>query len=285
MDAWELLVVAVLIGLGGGAAVAYRSKRRGDAAAIADAPLNGPQAAALAALPLHRLPVRHVMRPRVEVEALEIDTPPDEVLGALAMSGFSRLPVYEGDLDHVVGLVYAKDVLLQHFMARPLQLRRLLRPAVFVPQTLPVARLLEVFRRHRTQMAVVLDEYGGTEGLVTLQDVLRELVGEIHDQHDEPPAPMLVRQDEQGWLADGRLPLRELAGQLQPAFDEPIAWPDQVSTLSGLVLYLLDRAAVAGDAVQWQNLHLEVLATNGRRIDQVRIQRRDQTDEPSGRSL
>ena len=121
--------------------------------------------------------VRDIMHPRIEIDALDADTPPDEVIGAVAMAGFSRLPIHEGDLDHIIGFVYTKDLLLRQHMGWPIELRKLVRPALLVPETLSIGKLLERFRLKRTQMAIVLDEFGGTEGLVTMEDVLEELGG------------------------------------------------------------------------------------------------------------
>jgi len=106
--------------------------------------------------------VRDVMRPRVDIDALDVETPPEQVLGAVAMSGFSRVPVYAGDLDDILGFIYIKDVLIELQMGRPLELRRVLRPAILVPETMRLDQLVEVFRQQRTQMAIVLDEHGGT---------------------------------------------------------------------------------------------------------------------------
>jgi len=105
--------------------------------------------------------VREIMRPRIDIDALDVDTPADEVIGAVAMAGFSRLPIHEGDLDHIIGFVYTKDLLRQQHMGWPIELRKLVRPALLVPETLTIARLLEDFRKQRTQMAIVLDEFGG----------------------------------------------------------------------------------------------------------------------------
>ena len=102
------------------------------------------------------------MRPRIEIDALDVDTPAEEVIGAVAMAGFSRVPIHEGDLDNIIGFVYTKDLLLRQHMGWPIELRKLVRPALLVPQSLRIDKLLERFRQKRTQMAIVLDEFGGT---------------------------------------------------------------------------------------------------------------------------
>jgi putative hemolysin len=158
------------------------------------------QAVAAEALRLGERTVRDVMRPRIEIDALDVDTPSDEIIGAIAMAGYSRLPVYDGSLDRILGYVAVQDVMRTSWMGWPIELRKMMRRAVFVPETMPLDRLLELFRKERTQFAIVLDEYGGTDGLVTLDDVLSELVGEIHDdRRAEEPAEFVERPDG-SWL-------------------------------------------------------------------------------------
>jgi putative hemolysin len=213
--------------------------------------------------------VREVMRPRVDVDAMDVDTPSEEVLGAVAMSGFARMPVYEGDLDNILGFVYIKDLLLELHMGRPLALRRLLRPALVVPETLRLDEMVRRFRQEQTQMAVVLDEHGGTEGLVTLEDVLEAIVGTIHDEH-RTQGEELVRQDDTHWLANGSFSLDELLETLGRPELRALA-PDEINTVAGLVQSQLDRIAAAGDQITWNGLTLEVLDADGQRIGHVRI--------------
>ena len=213
--------------------------------------------------------VRDVMRPRVDIDALDVDTPPDQVLGAVAMSGFARVPVYEGDLDDILGFVYIKDLLMELHMGRPLSLRRVLRPALLVPQTLRLDQLVEMFRQQRTQMAVVLDEHGGTEGLVTLEDVLETIVGTIHDEH-RPQDADVVREAEGCWLVRGSLSLDRLFDTIErPGLHEEA--PGSISTVGGLVQTQLDRIAQTGDCTTWRGLVLEVVKMDGLRVDSIRV--------------
>lgn len=216
--------------------------------------------------------VREIMRPRVEIDALDVNTPPGEVVGAVAMSGFARVPVYEGDLDHVVGFIYNKDLLRHLHMGWPADLRKILHPALMVPETLPLDQLLELFREKRTQMAIVLDEYGGTEGLATIEDVLEQIVGAIHDEH-RSAHPGIVRRDEASWLVGGTTRLRDLA----EAVDDPdlaSAGPQQVSTIGGLVQSALDRVPVGGDRIEWGRFLIEVVKMDGHRVGQVLVSRK-----------
>ena len=226
------------------------------------------QAVATEALRLGERSVRDIMRPRIDLDALDIDTPPDEVLGAIAMAGYSRLPVYEESLDHVIGYVSLKDVMRQNWMGWPIQLRKILHPALFVPETMPLDRLLELFQKERNQLAIVLDEYGGTEGLVTIQDVLEELVGKIHDEHRQDEATTFVRREDGSWLVDGSASIEELAERLAVRLDSE---PRDYSTVSGLVLTQLERIPSVGDTLQWRGLTIEVVDMDGRRIDKLLV--------------
>jgi putative hemolysin len=217
--------------------------------------------------------VRDIMRPRIEIDALDVDTPPDEVIGAVAMAGFSRLPIHEGDLDHIIGFVYTKDLLLRQHMGWPIELRKLVRPALLVPESLSIGKLLERFRLKRTQMALVLDEFGGTEGLVTMEDVLEELVGEIHDEHRNERQHAIVARDESSWYVDGAMPLHELLERLELA-ELRASLPADVSTVAGLVLSVLGRIPEQGESAAWSSLTLEVTAMEGRRLERVLIRKR-----------
>jgi len=228
------------------------------------------QSVASEALRLGERTVRDIMRPRIDLDALDVDTPAAEVAGAVAMAGYSRLPVYEGSLDHIVGYVSMKDVLRHSWMGWPIEVRKMLHRALFVPETMPLDRLLELFQTEKNQLAIVLDEYGGTEGMVTLEDVLEELVGEIHDEHRREEAAAFTRRDDGSWLVDGGAGIEELVQRLgvklQPG-------PRDYSTVSGLVLAELERIPTAGDTLRWNDLVIEVMDMDGRRIDKLLVRR------------
>ena len=228
------------------------------------------QAVASEALRLGERTVRDIMRPRIDLDAIDVATPPAEIVGAIAMAGYSRLPVYEGSLDHILGYVSIKDVLRNNWMGWPIELRKMMHRAIFVPETMPLDRLLELFRKERTPFAIVLDEYGGTDGLVTLDDVLSELVGEIHDdRRAEEPAEFVERADG-SWLVEGSAAVERLAAKFGIAIE---AEPREYETVSGLVLAELERLPTAGDAISWQGLVIEVVDMDGRRIDKLLVRR------------
>jgi putative hemolysin len=228
------------------------------------------QAVAVGALRLGERTVRDVMRPRIEIDALDVDTPSDEIIGAIAMAGYSRLPVYEGSLDRILGYVATQDVMRTSWMGWPLELRKMMRRAAFVPETMPLDRLLEMFRKERTPFAIVLDEYGGTDGLVTLDDVLSELVGEIHDdrRHDAPDE--FVERADGSWLVEGSTAVERLAARFGVELE---TGPREYETASGLVLAELERLPTAGDSITWKGLVIEVVDMDGRRIDKLLIRR------------
>jgi len=228
------------------------------------------QAVAIEALRLGERTVRDIMRPRIDLDALDVETPPGEIIGAIAMAGYSRLPVYEGSLDHILGYVFLKDVLRHTWMGWPIELRKIMHRALFVPETMPLDRLLELFQNEKNQMAIVLDEYGGTEGLVTLEDILEELVGEIHDEHRAARHTAFVRRDDGSWLVDGSASIEDMAETVDVKLDGA---PRDYSTVSGLVLARLERIPATGDVTQWQGLTIEVVDMDGRRIDKVLIRK------------
>ncbi len=235
------------------------------------------QRAATRALHLGERTVREVMRPRVEIDALDVNTPADEVVGSVVMSGFSRVPVYEDDLDNIVGFVYNKDLMRQLHMGWPVELRKLLRPVPLVPKSLRLDQLLDLFRSKRTQMAVILDEYGGTAGLVTMEDVLEELVGEIHEEHRDDEPQEIVRRGQASWSVDAAVSVNNVLELVGRPELRAMA-PRDVSTVAGLIQTLLGRIAVVGDRVGWNDLTLEVVETDGLRVERVLVTVREAAD-------
>jgi putative hemolysin len=228
------------------------------------------QRLALEALRLGEHSVREIMRPRIDLDAMDIDTPPDEVLGAIAMAGFSRLPVYESDLDHIIGYVHIKDLFRQQHLGWPLELRKLLHPALFVPETMRLDQLLELMQDKHNQLAIVLNEYGGTEGMVTLEDVFEELVGEIRDEHRRNAEQQFVRRDDGSWLIDGSVTIPDLVERLDIEKHADLIDRD-FNTLGGLILDQMGRIPNVGDTVAWNGLEMEVVDMDGKRIDRVLV--------------
>jgi putative hemolysin len=228
------------------------------------------QKMALEALRLGEHTVREIMRPRIDLDAMDADTPPEEILGTIAMAGFSRLPVYERDLDHIIGFVHIKDLVRQLHLGWPLELRKLLHPALFVPESMRLDRLLELFQEKHNQLAIVLNEYGGTEGMVTLEDVMEEIVGEIRDEHRRAGEQEYVQREDGSWLIDGGATITSLLNRLDIEEDEELENRD-FNTLGGLILDQLGRIPSIGDSVDWNGLRMEVVDMDGKRIDRVMV--------------
>lgn len=228
------------------------------------------QKVAMEALQLGERSVRDIMRPRTDLDALDVDTPAAEIIGAVAMAGFSRLPVYERDLDHIIGYVHIKDLLREQYLHNEIKLRKMLHPPLFVPETLPLDRLLDLFQKKRTQLAIVLDEFGGTQGMVTLEDVFEELVGEIHDEHRRDKEQEIVRRDDGTWLVDGSVSIDDLADVLGwKQLESPAT--RRFSTVAGLVLRQMGRIPEIGARTVFDGVELEVVDMDGQRIDRVLV--------------
>ncbi len=211
---------------------------------------------------------REVMVPRIDIVAIEVNASLEEAVEVVVRAGHSRIPVYERTIDSIVGLLYAKDLLvhLRGCGARP-SLREILRPAYFVPETKKVDDLLREMRRNRVHMAIVVDEYGGTAGLVTVEDILEEIVGEIRDEYDREEAT-LEAVGEGEFVVDARMNLYDVNEQLEA--DLPT---EPADTLGGLIYNLLGRVPMPGDLVEVSGWRMEVLTVEGRRIGKVRMTR------------
>jgi CBS domain containing-hemolysin-like protein len=208
-----------------------------------------------------------VMVPRVDIVALEADTSLQDALAVIVRAGHSRIPVYEDTIDNTIGILYAKDLLQYWPNLESLKLRAILRPAYYVPETKPVDELLQELQQRKVHIAVVVDEYGGLAGLVTIEDILEEIVGEIQDEYDtEEPAMEVISPDET--IFDGLTDLDDVNDEL--GIELPT---DTSDTLSGLISSSLGRVAEVGDRVTLAGVVMTVLSMHGRRIKKVRVTR------------
>ncbi|HLV98458.1 MAG TPA: hemolysin family protein [Ktedonobacterales bacterium] len=214
--------------------------------------------------------VRTVMTPRSEIVALDVEMPFKQAVQVFISSGYSRLPVYQETLDAVVGVVFAKDLLRAQTLEQPPGLRDLAHPAIFVPEHQHIDDLLAVFRREGEHLALVVDEYGQITGLLTLEDVLEELVGEIEDEYDVPEEPSMVRRDDGSWLVDGKEAYDRVREKIGLSAVPP-AERGLYTSLAGLVLARLGHIPTVGETLRVGNWMLEVVDMDGRRIDQVLI--------------
>jgi putative hemolysin len=212
--------------------------------------------------------VKDVMVPRPDVVALSIDLPPEEALAAVIDSPYTRYPVYRGSLDDIVGVLHVRDLFseLHDRGIAAVNLDDIVRPAHIVPETKDLAALLAEFRRANQHMAVVVDEYGGMEGIVTLEDLLEEIVGEIEDEYDLPDET-IERVDEHTIRIDGTFPIDDFNEQF--GTDLPV---EDFHTMGGFVFGLLGRAPERGDRIEHEGLAFEVLEMEGTRILRLQVE-------------
>ena len=214
--------------------------------------------------------VREVMTPRPDVVAVRADATLSELRALFVERQYSRLPVYEEDLDHVLGFVFVKDLVpLSDAPAAERIISRLLRPAHVVPETRRVATLLKEFQRQRVQIAVVHDEYGGTAGLVTLEDLIEEIVGEIRDEYDVEAEPIV---DEGGgsFVFSGTVPVDDMAERLDVAVER-----QGFETVAGYLLSRLGRVPRVGETLDVDQVTVEILDGEARRVQRVRMRRQE----------
>ncbi len=228
--------------------------------------------------------VSDVMVPRPEVVALSVDLPPEEAFQAVLDSPYTRYPVYRGSLDEIVGVLHVRDLIsaMHERGIASVDLESLLRPAYLVPETKDLAALLTEFRRTNHHMAIVVDEYGGMEGIVTLEDLLEEIVGEIEDEFDLPDESV-ERIDERTIRVDGTFPIDDFNEQFECQLPE-----EDYHTVAGFVFGALGRAAKPGDEVEHHGIVFRVDEVEGSRIDRLTIRlpdrlapgREDQGEKP-----
>ncbi len=211
-------------------------------------------------------PVREVMTPRVDVISLTEPVSAADARAAVAVSGHSRYPVVAGDLDELHGMLYVKDLLQIDPDAGANEVRSILRRPNYVPESRSVLSVIQLMRRERFQLAVVMDEHGGVEGLVTIKDLVSELIGELQDEFD-PGAPSVVKIGPQSWMADGRLDIEDVQAAIEVVFE---AGP--YSTIGGLYLALAGRIPDEGDHIKVNRVQLTVLQMDRNRIDKLRIE-------------
>lgn len=256
-----------------------------------------------AILRLGDMRVEDVMVPRADIDAVELHVPISGVMSAFRKAGHSRLPVFRETLDEPVGMVHIKDLMTWIFdtaggktgeeldelaeppdltavdLGQPLKSTGIVRPLLFVPPSMPARILLEQMQASRRQMALVIDEYGGTDGLVCLEDLVEIIVGEIEDEHDLAEEADIIRVAEGQYVADARADLDEARALIGPAFD--VADKEDVDTIGGLIFSAIGRIPVRGEIVHaLEGFEFEILDADPRRIKRVRIVRQGREPNP-----
>lgn len=214
-------------------------------------------------------PVKAVMLPRTEVHAIEVHATLAEVAKSFVESGFSRIPVYENDLDNVIGILYNKDVFKALQAKSDFRIREHLHPAYFVPSTLPISELLKQLQRRHLAIALVVNEYGEVEGLATLEDLLEEIVGEIRDEYDREERGPVERLPDGSMVIRGSALLKDLKSDYHLPFEES---PDY-HTLAGFVLAQLQTIPRGGERVEHNGYRLTIVDMEGRRIVKVKLEK------------
>lgn len=213
-------------------------------------------------------PVKAVMVPRTEIHALEVHASLSDVAKSFVESGFSRIPVYEGELDRVIGILYNKDIFKALQEPTGFRTRDYLHPAFFVPSSLPISELLKQLQRRRLAMAMVVNEFGEIEGLATLEDLLEEIVGEIRDEYDREERGIVERMADGSMIIQGSALLKDLKSDFGLPLEES---PDYL-TLAGFVLAQLKRIPRGGEWVEHSGYRLTIVDMEGRRIVKIKLE-------------
>lgn len=245
-----------------------------DAQATVSAPGQSPPMPATHGMAnLRRLRVDDVAVPKVEIAAVPLDIGRDDLVAVFREHGFSRLPVYKGTLDNPQGLVLLKDLALQHGFGATgrFSLKKLLRPLIYVPPSMPVGVLLQKMQRERVHMALVIDEYGGVDGLVTIEDLIETVIGEIDDEHDEEEGALWKEEKPGVFLAQAMAPLDEFENAigLRLRIDTE---DEEIDTLGGLVFLRTGRVPARGEVVAHESgVEFEVVDADPRRLKRLRV--------------
>lgn len=219
---------------------------------------------------------REVMVPRVDIVALDVNSTFEEAIDTINMSGHSRIPIYEETIDNIVGILYAKDLLKYFGLKNPPPLKAIMRSPYYVPETKPIDELFREMRAQKIHMAIIIDEYGGTAGLVTIEDILEELVGEIMDEYDINEESMVKEIAPDELIVDGRMNLEELNEML--GVNLPA---EETDTIAGFVYDHISHIPKAGEEFEYDGVLIRVEEVRGRRITKLRIKKvtRGEKDE------
>ena len=240
-----------------------------------EASAHAPRSAASGLAGLRRLTVEDVAIPRAEIVAVPLEIERDALIATFRDSGFSRLPVYDEALDRPLGLLLLKDLALRYGFNghHAFDLRPLLRPLIYAPPSMPLATLLQKMQAERTHMALMIDEYGGVDGLVTIEDLVEQVVGDIDDEHDTEEEGYWTREKPGCWLMQARAPLEEVEAELGLALVAPEE-RDEIDTLGGLVFMLAGRVPARGEVIRHdRGVEFEVVDADPRRIKRLRVRR------------
>lgn len=223
---------------------------------------------------LRKMRVGDVAVPKAEIIAVPVTTTREELVEVFRTQGYSRLPVFKDTLDSPMGLVLLKDLALAHGFggaAGRFSLRKLLRPLLYVPPSMPIGVLLQKMQVQRIHMALVIDEYGGVDGLVTLEDLIEQVIGEIEDEHDEEEDGLWKLEKPGQWLVQARVPLEDFEAEIGMKLADAEEGAE-IDTLGGLVFMQIDRVPARGEVIVADNgVEFEVVDADPRRVKRLRV--------------
>ncbi|MGE0827098.1 MAG: hemolysin family protein [Candidatus Binatia bacterium] len=219
--------------------------------------------------------VREVMTPRTEIDGLDVSTPASEALRQMIESGFSRMPVYEEDLDRILGIVHIKELLKERELSQEESLGKLLHPAYFVPDSMQISHLLRELQLRRMHMAIVVNEFGTVVGIATIEDIMEEIVGEIRDEYDEDEEQPVQELADGALLVEGGVPLDDLKQEHGIPLEETQAY----RTLAGFLLARLERIPRGREVITHDTLRFTIVEMDGRRIAKVLVERTEKDNQ------
>jgi len=217
--------------------------------------------------------IEDVMIPRTQISAIALDASPADIVAAIRSSGATRLPVFGENLDDIVGVLHSKDIFAYWDRIDELDIAALMRRPLYIPETATLETLLRMLRHHRQHLAVVIDEFGGVEGIVSLEDLLEEIVGEIEDEHDVPRSPQMMEMEDGSLLVEGSCPISLLNRRYQLGLEA-----EDSTTLAGLVMEISGEIPRPGTRVEHGDLTFNVRRASHNRIDLIRIEGHTATD-------
>ncbi len=216
--------------------------------------------------------VKEIMIPRIDVEFVSSDTPQDELLQKIVASGHSRFPVYTDSIDNVTGVLYVKDLLKVFASGEKLDLQKIIRKAYFVPESKRIDSLLREFKRHHLHIAIAIDEYGGISGIITMEDIIEEIVGDIQDEFDKEHEDILTVGNNI-WLCDARVDLDDLNEKMEADFPN-----EEFDSLGGFVFDIFGKVPVKYEKASWKNYDFIVQDMEGHRINVIKVIKKETED-------
>ncbi|MBT3534744.1 MAG: HlyC/CorC family transporter, partial [Rhodospirillaceae bacterium] len=222
-------------------------------------------------LNLHGLTVYDIMVPRADIVSVDIDVSLEEMVRLMSEEAHSRIPVFRGTLDEIEGMVHIKDVLACWNLEQPVHLKDIVRRVLFVAPSMPILELLLQMRVTRVHLALVVDEFGGIDGMATIEDLVEEIVGEIEDEHDEDDTPSMTKRPDGSFDADARVPLKDFEDRLGAILNDEEREED-IDTIGGLVFFLAGRVPVRGEIIRHESgVEFEILDADPRRLRRLRV--------------